>query len=216
MGQKRWLRPMSNIWCSVGIHPHRAGSEPDAANVDAIFASADHQMRRHWRKQVLITFMIMRHRNNKKIVSGHKLQLPDIWICQLSFMRAMRTTMWRPFWRMKWKRASFRGVLHCFSSGAELAERAIDIGFYISFSGILTFKKAEKSCARLQRFSPNRILVETDLTLSSVPHRGRPNEPAYTVHTLEKLATIRGKRPTEMAHITSTNTLRLFNRMIVS
>ena len=112
------------------------------------------------------------------------------------------------------KKGDFRGVLHCFSSGAELAERAIDIGFYISFSGILTFNKAEELRAIAANLPEDRILVETDSPyLTPVPHRGRPNEPAYTAHTLEKLATVRGKQLMEMAHITRKNTLRLFNRM---
>ena len=115
------------------------------------------------------------------------------------------------------EKGAFRGVLHCFSSGAELAERAIDIGFYISFSGILTFNKAEELRAIATNIPEDRILVETDSPyLAPVPYRGRPNEPAYTAHTLEKLATVRGKRPMEMAHITRKNTLRLFNRMEIS
>ena len=115
------------------------------------------------------------------------------------------------------EKGAFRGVLHCFSSGAELAERAIDIGFYISFSGILTFNKADELRAIATNIPEDRILVETDSPyLAPVPHRGRPNEPAYTAHTLEKLAIVRGKRPVEMAHITRKNTLRLFDRMEIS
>ena len=115
------------------------------------------------------------------------------------------------------EKGAFRGVLHCFSSGAELAERAIDIGFYISFSGILTFNKAEELRAIATNIPEDRILVETDSPyLAPVPYRGRPNEPAYTAHTLEKLATVRGKPLVEMAHITRKNTIRLFNRMEIS
>ena len=90
---------------------------------------------------------------------------------------------------MKWKREPFRGVLHCFSSGAELAERAIDIGLYVSFSGILTFKKAEDLRAIAANLPEDRILVETDSPyLAPMPYRGRSNEPAYTPYTLAKLA----------------------------
>ena len=114
-------------------------------------------------------------------------------------------------------KGAFRGVLHCFSSGAELAERAIDIGFYISFSGILTFKKADELRAIAVDLPEDRILVETDSPyLAPAPHRGKPNEPSFTAHTLIKLATIRGKNKAYMANVTRTNTLRLFNRMDVS
>ena len=106
------------------------------------------------------------------------------------------------------------GVLHCFSSGAELARRAIDVGFYVSFSGILTFKSA----ATIQQVavdSPqDRILVETDAPyLAPVPMRGKSNEPAFTSHTLAKLAELRGESVEDMAATTRANTLRLFSRM---
>ena len=93
----------------------------------------------------------------------------------------------------------------------------MDIGFYLSFSGILTFKNA----ADLQEIAANapedRVLVETDSPyLAPVPHRGRSNEPAFTVHTLAKLAELRRRRVDDMAAITRANTLRLFNRMVIS
>ncbi|MEL0042060.1 MAG: TatD family hydrolase, partial [Candidatus Puniceispirillum sp.] len=110
----------------------------------------------------------------------------------------------------------FSGVLHCYSSGPELARRAIDIGFYLSFSGILTFNKAEELRAIAASVPEDRLLVETDSPyLAPVPHRGQSNEPAYTAHTLAKLADLRGRTQAEMAAITRANTLRLFNRMVV-
>jgi TatD DNase family protein len=112
---------------------------------------------------------------------------------------------------------AFTGVLHCFSSGAELARRALDVGFYVSFSGILTFKSAE-TIQQVARDAPqDRILVETDAPfLAPVPMRGKSNEPAYTSHTLTKLSEIRGTDVDEMARLTRANTLRLFSRMEAS
>jgi TatD DNase family protein len=105
-------------------------------------------------------------------------------------------------------------VLHCFSSGAELARRALDAGFYVSFSGILTFKNADIIREVAITAAEDRILVETDAPfLAPVPMRGKPNEPAYTRHTLECLAALRGKSVEEMAAITRANTLRLFSGM---
>jgi TatD DNase family protein len=98
-----------------------------------------------------------------------------------------------------------------------LARRAVAIGFYISFSGILTFNKADELREIAAEMPEDRILVETDSPyLAPAPHRGRPNEPAYTAHTLAKLAAVRGRQPADMAAITRANTLRLFNRMDVS
>jgi len=112
------------------------------------------------------------------------------------------------------KKGEFSGVLHCFSSGAELARRAMDVGFYVSFSGILTFKSAQ-TVQEVARSAPQeRILVETDAPyLAPVPMRGKPNEPAYVSHTLAFLAKIRDTAEAEMVAITRANTLRLFSRM---
>ena len=105
-------------------------------------------------------------------------------------------------------------MLHCFSSGAELARRAIEVGFYVSFSGILTFKSAETIRQVAQDAPEDRILVETDAPyLAPVPMRGKSNEPAFTSHTLAKLAEIRAVAASDMAALTRANTLRLFSRM---
>jgi TatD DNase family protein len=206
-----------NIWCSVGIHPHEAGSEPDAANIDAILASADHPKCVAIGEAGLDYFYD--HASPKQQEDSFRAQIAVARCLDLPIIVHARDADndVAAILENEMEKGAFRGVLHCFSSGAELAERAIDIGFYISFSGILTFNKAEELRAIATNIPEDRILVETDSPyLAPVPHRGRPNEPAYTAHTLEKLATVRGKRPVEMAHITRKNTLRLFNRMELS
>lgn len=110
-------------------------------------------------------------------------------------------------------KGAFKPLLHCFSSGIELAERGLAIGAYLSFSGILTFKSAEaiRDAARLCPL--DKMLVETDAPyLAPVPHRGQSNEPAYTAHTLAHLAEIKGIDIEEMAEITSNNFFRLFDK----
>jgi len=115
------------------------------------------------------------------------------------------------------QRGAFSGVMHCFSSGATLAKRALAVGFYISFSGILTFNKSTELQAIAAEIPLDRILVETDSPyLAPTPHRGKSNEPAFTAHTLEKLAEIRGLPVAEMAAITRQNTARLFSKMRLS
>ena len=79
----------------------------------------------------------------QEIVFEHKLQSPAVWICQLSYMRVMRTRMWRLFAENEMERELFEGVLHCFSSGAELAKGPLKLGF-ISVFRYLTFNKAEE------------------------------------------------------------------------
>jgi TatD DNase family protein len=104
------------------------------------------------------------------------------------------------------------GVLHCFSGNVEQARSYLDMGLYLSFSGVITFKKAE-DVRTAAAFAPaERILVETDAPyLAPVPHRGRRNEPAFVFQTLEALAQIRGISTERAAEVTTANAFRLFN-----
>lgn len=111
-------------------------------------------------------------------------------------------------------KGAFTAVLHCFSSGAELAKRGLALGFYVSFSGILTFKSAQE-IREIARFVPHeRLLVETDAPyLAPMPFRGKRNEPSYVVNTAKVLAQTVGISESEIADITTANAFRLFSRM---
>ena len=103
------------------------------------------------------------------------------------------------------------GVMHCFSGSLWLAQQALELGFLISFSGILTFKKAEELRTVAQQVPLNSLLIETDCPfLSPVPFRGKRNEPSYVVEVARCLARLRGLGVEEMARITSENFMRLF------
>lgn len=103
------------------------------------------------------------------------------------------------------------GVLHCFSSGRALAERALDLGMYISLSGILTFNNAEEVRAIAKDVPLDRLLVETDTPfLAPMPKRGKKNEPAYTVYTAKRLANLKGISEEELAAHTTANFANLF------
>ena len=113
-----------------------------------------------------------------------------------------------------YRKKPFTGELHCFSSGAELCQTALNIGFYISASGIITFKKSEELRQIFATVPLERLLVETDSPyLAPTPHRGQRNEPAFVVHTGEVLAQIKNLSPSELATITTANFLRLFNKV---
>jgi TatD DNase family protein len=104
-----------------------------------------------------------------------------------------------------------RGVFHCFSGNERLAERVLELGFYISLAGPLTFKNASKPVRVAERVPLGRLLVETDCPyLAPVPHRGRRNEPAYLVHTAARLAEIKGVEVAEVARATTRNAKNLF------
>lgn len=107
-----------------------------------------------------------------------------------------------------------RGVLHCFSSRRMLAEKALDLGFYISFSGILTFKKSQELRDIARDVPIDRLLVETDSPfLAPEPYRGKICEPAYVVNTAKVLADIKGVSPEEMGRQTTDNFYQLFNKI---
>ncbi len=104
------------------------------------------------------------------------------------------------------------GVFHCFTGEPSMLEKIDELGFYISFSGIVTFPKSSQiqETARLMKI--DKLLVETDCPyLTPVPYRGKPNEPKYILHTLAKIASLRNLSVDEMAEITSSNTIRLFS-----
>ena len=106
------------------------------------------------------------------------------------------------------------GVIHCFTEDVHAAKLALDLGFYISFSGIVTFKNAT-AIQEAARYVPlDRLLVETDSPyLAPVPKRGKPNEPAYVRHTAAFVAQLRGDSLENIAQATTANCLRLFNKI---
>ena len=109
-----------------------------------------------------------------------------------------------------WKPHGMPGIMHCFSGGPGEAQRALDLGFYLSFGGIVTFPKPLDVQAAAKQAPRDRILVETDAPyLAPVPKRGKRNEPALVVHTARKLAELRGEAYEDICRTTSENFRRL-------
>jgi TatD DNase family protein len=110
-----------------------------------------------------------------------------------------------------WKPTGLPGIMHCFSGNPGQAQRSLDLGFYLSFGGILTFPKALDIQAAARMAPSDRLLVETDAPfLAPVPRRGKRNEPSFVVETARKLADLRGVAPEEIARLTGENFHRLF------
>ena len=109
------------------------------------------------------------------------------------------------------KASEVRGVMHCYTGTWETAQAAMDLGFCISFSGIVTFKNAEDLRQTVRAIPLDRLLVETDAPyLAPAPHRGRPNEPALLVHTARRVAELKGLELGTLARATTDNFFRLF------
>jgi TatD DNase family protein len=111
----------------------------------------------------------------------------------------------------EWKGSGLGGVIHCFTGTPAFAAAAVDLGFYVSFSGVVTFKKAEELRETARSLPLDRVLIETDSPfLAPIPYRGRRNEPAYVVETARAIAELRGVAAQEIGRATSENFDRLF------
>jgi TatD DNase family protein len=199
-----------DIWCSVGIHPHEAAAEPDTAAARlAELASHpkvigigetgldfyyEHSPRDRQAEVFRVHAAAARATGLPLIVHTRDADPETIRILQEEVAKGPLT-----------------GVIHCFSTGRELAEKALEFGFYISLSGIITFKNAGTLREIVRDLPLDRILVETDAPyLAPVPLRGKPNEPAYIVHTAIEVARVKGCTIEELSGSTTANFRRLF------
>ncbi len=199
-----------NVWCSVGLHPHEAAAEPE------LTAGRLVELARH-PKVVGIgeTGLDFHYEHSPReaqerqfrahITAARETGLPLI----VHTRAADRETA--GILAEEMGRGPFSGLLHCFSSGRELAEKAVDLGFCISLSGIVTFNKAEELRETAKAVPLERILVETDAPyLAPMPKRGKRNEPAFVAHTAAKVAELKGVSAAELARATTDNFFRLF------
>ncbi len=202
-----------NVWFSVGTHPHNAAEEPDVTLAD-LLAAAEHP------KCVAIGEGGLDYHYDKAPrdlqAASFRLQIAAARATGLPLVihaRAADADM-IAILEAEMARGAFTAVLHCFSSGAELARRGLALGLYLSFSGILTFRNSEDIRAIARAAPEDRILVETDAPyLAPVPHRGRRNEPAFTAETARVLAETRGTSLAALAPALEANTARLFRRL---
>jgi TatD DNase family protein len=201
-----------NVWCSVGIHPHEAAHQgaPSAADLVRLAehpkvigfgeTGLDYHYDHSPREQQRAMF-------RTHIEAAMQARLPLI----VHTRNADADTA--AMLAEASGQGPLTGLLHCFTSSRELAEKAIELGFHISFSGIVTFKKAEDLRAIARDVPEDRLLVETDAPyLAPVPMRGKRNEPSFVVHTAALLAEIRGVSPAELARSTTENFFRLFGK----
>ncbi len=201
-----------DIWCTVGVHPHEAAEEPlDEATslVDQTIhpkvvgigeAGLDYYYENSPRDAQIRNFRahIEAARATELPLIVHARDADDDLCAILS---------------EEMTRGPFTGLIHCFSSGRKLAETALRLGFYISISGIVTFKKADELRAIVADVPLDRLLVETDAPyLAPMPHRGKRNEPAFVVHTANAVAALKGVEPARLADATSDNFFRLFTK----
>ncbi|EEZ32917.1 hydrolase [Brucella sp. 83/13] len=201
------------VYCSVGTHPNNAHEELDIT-ADDLVRLAEHP------KVVAIGEAGLDYHYDyapkeaqqqgflAHIDAARRTQLPLV-IHARSADADMAEIL-----EKETEKGAFPFILHCFSSGRALAEKGIELGGYISFSGILTFKNSADIRDVASIVPRDRLLVETDAPyLAPVPHRGKRNEPSFVQHTAAVLAETIGVSPEEIAAITSDNVFRLFSKM---
>ncbi|MBX3530781.1 MAG: TatD family hydrolase [Rhizobiaceae bacterium] len=202
-----------DVFCSVGTHPHNAGEETDIT-ADELVSLAQHPKVVAIGEAGLDYFYDKAPRDAQAaglrthIEASRRTGLPLVIHARDADddMAAILTA--------ETEKGAFPFVLHCFSSGAALARTGVELGGYVSFSGILTFKKSD-GLREIARAVPcDRLLVETDAPyLAPTPFRGKRNEPAYVANTARVLAEAIGVSEAEIAAVTTSNCLRLFKKM---
>ena len=198
-----------DVWCSVGAHPHEA-TDHVATTAAALAALAAHprvvgigeagldfhydHSPRDVQEQVFRTHIAAARQTGLPLIVHARAA--DVEMAGI--LREERPPA---------------GVMHCFSSGRALAEAALEIGFYISISGIVTFKNADELRAIVRDVPLDRLLIETDAPyLAPVPYRGKRNEPAFVAATAAAVAALKGITAAELAAATTDNFFRLFSR----
>ncbi|OKH89919.1 TatD family hydrolase [Thalassospira sp. TSL5-1] len=201
-----------NIYCTVGVHPHEAGKE-GLSTPDILIEKAQDPKVIGIGESGLDYFYDNAPRDAQQesfrahIAACRETQLPLV----VHTRDADDDTM--DILEEEYAKGAFPGVIHCFSSSAELAQRALKIGFYISCSGIITFNSATAIRDAVKDVPLDRLLVETDSPyLAPVPKRGKTNEPGYVAHTAAKLAEIKNVSIEEIARITTDNFFTLFSK----
>ena len=211
-GVKAVAERFDNVWCSVGVHPHQAGEE-GVDSPDRLVELAQHPRVVGIGESGLDYYYDNSPRDRQQIsfrahiAAARETGLPLIVHARDADEDAA------DIMRDEMEKGAYTAVMHCFSSGRGLAEAALEMGMYISFSGILTFKNAQELRDIARDVPEDRILVETDSPfLAPIPNRGKRNEPSFVAHTAEVLAEVRGMDRNALETATTDNFFRLFSR----
>jgi TatD DNase family protein len=201
-----------DVWASVGVHPHEADSHPDlgaaalteAAQHPRVIAIGECGLDYYYDKSDRAA---QRERFHAHIEAARETGLPLV----VHTREAEADTA--EILSAAVREGGVTGVLHCFTGSADLARKGLDLGFYISLSGIVTFKNAADLQETAKWLPADQMLVETDSPfLAPVPHRGRKCEPAFVADTASFVARLRDEDPEELAEATTANFFKLFKK----
>jgi TatD DNase family protein len=210
-GAWNWRFPQ-HVWATIGVHPHEADAHPDLG-ASALIEAAAHPRVIAIGECGLDYFYdksdraAQRERFQAHIEAARSTGLPLV----VHTRDAEDDTA--EILTREVEKGGVAGVLHCFTGSAELARKALDLGFYVSISGIVTFKNAQDLQETAKTIPLDRLLVETDSPfLAPVPNRGKTCEPAFVADTAAFLSDLRDEPLDELAEATTANFFRLFNK----
>lgn len=202
----------ADVWASIGVHPHEADAHPDlgmsqlvgASSHSSVIAIGECGLDYYYDKSDRAA---QRDRFEAHIEAARATGLPLV----VHTRDAEEDTA--EILERAVNKGGVRGVLHCFTGSYSLARHALDLGFYVSLSGIVTFKNAQDLQQTARKLPADRMLVETDSPfLAPVPHRGRTCEPAFVADTARFLADLRGVPAEQLAEETTANFFTLFGK----
>jgi TatD DNase family protein len=204
----------ADVWATVGIHPHEADDHPHVDTARLIAAAAHPRVVGIGESGLDYYYDHSDRGAQQRSFRAHLAACRDTGLPIVVHTRDAEEDT-ATILRDELGKGTFPGVLHCFTGSAELAQIALNLGFYISISGIVTFKSAQDLQAVARDLPLDRLLIETDAPfLAPVPHRGKPGEPAFVADTCRFLAQLRGEDPDALADATRENFHRLFSKTL--
>jgi len=202
-------KAFEDVFCTVGIHPHEA--ENEVAGLDKLISLSTYEKVVGIGETGLDYYYERAPKAPQK--ANFRTHIEAAAETGLPLIVHSREAEADTHALLSERAGEVSGVMHCFTASVDLAKKVLDLGFYVSFSGIITFKNAENVREAAKIVPDGRILVETDAPyLAPVPHRGKPCQPAYVADTLKFLAQLRGTPEDEMAAITTKNFFDLFTK----
>jgi TatD DNase family protein len=210
---KAIARRYPRVFCSVGTHPHNAAEELDITVDDLVALASDPLVVAIGEAGLDYHYDYgpreAQHQGFRRHIAAARITGLPLVIHAREADDDIAAVLTEEMGK-----GAFPAVLHCFSSGRGLAMRGLDLGLYVSFSGILTFKRSDELKAIASDVPLDRLLVETDAPyLAPTPHRGKRNEPSYVVETARVLAEVKGVSSEKIAQATSDNFYRLFSKV---
>ena len=203
----------SDVWATVGIHPHEADEHPHVDTAKLVERAAHPRVVGIGETGLDYYYNHSDRERQQKSFRSHIAACRETGLPLIVHTRDAEEDTIRIL-REEMEQGAYSGVIHCFTASGAFADAAMALGFYISISGIVTFKNARDLQETAARLPLDRLLVETDSPfLAPVPHRGKPCEPAYVADTARFLASLRGESVEQLAAATSANFRTLFAKV---